>query len=242
MAHCQREFLHAQWKILLDDEFMDAYENGIVIMCCDGIARCFYLRIFSYAADYPEKVLLTTIRNMGGRPCPRCLIPKGHIHLVGTECDKVQRKLSARTNDNVYQEKIREAQALIYGKNWAVESAPVQRILKPQSLVPTLNAFSERFPNFLFNFFEIFHVDFMHEVELGVWRALFLHLLRILDTVAGATDILDFRFCATPTFGRDSIRRFSSNISELKKLGARDYENLLQSLTAFFQSHTIPSF
>ena len=31
-----------------------------------------------------------------------------------------------------------------------------------------------------------------------------------------------------PTFGRDSIRRFSNNISELKKLGARDYENLLQ--------------
>jgi len=75
---------------------------------------------------------------MGGRPCPRCLIPMGHIHLVGTECDKVQRKLSACTNDNVYQEKIHEAQVLIYKKNWAVESAPVQCILKPQSLVPTL--------------------------------------------------------------------------------------------------------
>jgi len=75
---------------------------------------------------------------MGGRPCPRCLIPKGLIHQVGTECDKVQRKLSPRTNDNVYQEKIREAQALIYENNWAVESAPVQRILKPHSLVPTL--------------------------------------------------------------------------------------------------------
>ena len=155
MTHCQCEFLHAQWKILLDDEFMDAYQNGIVIMCCDGIARCFYLRIFSYAADYPEKcvhscccsfverlmpyrVLLTTIRNMGGCPCPRCLVPKGHIHQVGTECDKVQRKISACTNDNVYQEKICEARALIYEKNWAVESTPVQRILKPQSLVPTL--------------------------------------------------------------------------------------------------------
>jgi len=62
---------------------------------------------------------------MGGHPCHRCLVPKGHIHLVGTECDKVQRKLSARTNDNVYQEKICEAQVLIYEKNWAVESAPV---------------------------------------------------------------------------------------------------------------------
>ena len=75
---------------------------------------------------------------MGGCPCPRCLIHKGQIHQVGTECDKVQRKLFARTNNNVYQEKIREARVLIYEKNWAVESAPVQRLLKPQSLVPTL--------------------------------------------------------------------------------------------------------
>lgn len=36
------------------------------------------------------------------------------------------------------------------------------------------------------------------------------------------------RFRAIPTFGRDSIRRFSNNVSELKKLAARDYENLLQ--------------
>ena len=27
-------------------------------------------------------------------------------------------------------------------------------------------------------------VDFMHEVELGVWKALFTHLIRILDAAA----------------------------------------------------------
>jgi len=26
-------------------------------------------------------------------------------------------------------------------------------------------------------------VDFMHEVELGVWKALFTHLIRILDAM-----------------------------------------------------------
>ncbi len=36
------------------------------------------------------------------------------------------------------------------------------------------------------------------------------------------------RYRDIPTFGRDSIRRFRNNVSELKKLGARDYENLLQ--------------
>ena len=55
LTHCHRELLHAQWKILLDDDFLEAYEHGVVIECCDGWKRRFYLRIFTYAADYPEK-------------------------------------------------------------------------------------------------------------------------------------------------------------------------------------------
>lgn len=31
-----------------------------------------------------------------------------------------------------------------------------------------------------------------------------------------------------PTFGRDTIRRFRSNVSEMKQLAARDYEDMLQ--------------
>ncbi|KJA12603.1 hypothetical protein HYPSUDRAFT_210329 [Hypholoma sublateritium FD-334 SS-4] len=55
MTHCQREFFHAQWKVLLGDDFLEAYEHGVVIECCDGVKRRFYLRIFAYSADYPEK-------------------------------------------------------------------------------------------------------------------------------------------------------------------------------------------
>lgn len=54
-THCHREFFHEQWRILLDDEFLEAYEHGIVICCCDGLKRRFYPRIFTYSADYPEK-------------------------------------------------------------------------------------------------------------------------------------------------------------------------------------------
>ena len=54
-THCQRELFHEQWKILLDDEFIEAYQHGIVILCCDGVKRRFYPRIFTYSADYPEK-------------------------------------------------------------------------------------------------------------------------------------------------------------------------------------------
>jgi hypothetical protein len=47
--------MHAVWRILLDDEFTDAYENGIVITFLDGIQRRLFPRFFTYSADYPEK-------------------------------------------------------------------------------------------------------------------------------------------------------------------------------------------
>jgi hypothetical protein len=31
-----------------------------------------------------------------------------------------------------------------------------------------------------------------------------------------------------PTFGRDTIRKFHNNVSAMKKLGARDFEDILQ--------------
>lgn len=56
-THCHRELLHEQWKILLDDEFLHGWEHGIVLMCFDGIRRRFFPRIFTYSADYPEKLV-----------------------------------------------------------------------------------------------------------------------------------------------------------------------------------------
>jgi hypothetical protein len=55
VTHCNRELFHAQWEILLDDNFIQAYEHGIVITCGDGVTRRFYPQIFTYSADYPEK-------------------------------------------------------------------------------------------------------------------------------------------------------------------------------------------
>ena len=36
------------------------------------------------------------------------------------------------------------------------------------------------------------------------------------------------RFRMVPTFGKDTIRKFSNNVSEMKKLAARDFEDILQ--------------
>jgi hypothetical protein len=43
------------------------------------------------------------------------------------------------------------------------------------------NAFSDKLSSLNFNMFEMLVVDLMHEVELGVWMAVFIHLLRLLD-------------------------------------------------------------
>jgi hypothetical protein len=92
-------------------------------------------------------------------------------------------------------------------------------------------------------------VDFLHEFELGVWKALFTHLIRILHAAAPHGDLVadldrryvnytfsfqkviksvTTRFRAMPTFGSSTIRRFATNASEMKKLAARDFEDLLQ--------------
>ena len=55
LTHLRRELMHAIWQILLDQDFIDAYANGILIDFIDGVTRRVFLRIFTYSADYPEK-------------------------------------------------------------------------------------------------------------------------------------------------------------------------------------------
>ena len=55
ITHLKRELVQKVWELLLDDEFLEVYEHGIVITCADGITRRIYPRFFTYSADYPEK-------------------------------------------------------------------------------------------------------------------------------------------------------------------------------------------
>lgn len=56
------------------------------------------------------------------------------------------------------------------------------------------NAFIEKLSPLGFNPFPMFVVDLMHEVELGTWKSLFIHILRILDAKDSILlDVLDYR-------------------------------------------------
>ncbi|KAF9555015.1 hypothetical protein CPC08DRAFT_643499, partial [Agrocybe pediades] len=183
ITHLRHELMHAIWLLLLDDEFMHAYEHGIVVQCADGVTRHIFPRFFTYSADYPEKILLATIRFLAQCPCPHCLIPKHFISSLGTKAD-YQCCSHTREDTAQRQRRVDTSRSWIFVNGRGVKSTAVEDLLKERSEVPTKNAFSKRLSKFGFNFYDMFVPDLLHEFELGVWKATFTHLLRILHAAA----------------------------------------------------------
>ena len=122
----------------------------------------------------------------------------------------------ARHDNPIRQSKIRSARRLIIQKGCLVDGTAVETLLKPESLVPTAvrnlslclvfldqlvlqNAFSDKLAPLGFNLFSMFLVDLMHDFELGVWRAIFIQLLHILESVdANLLTELDRRYAYLP--------------------------------------------
>ncbi|RXW19475.1 hypothetical protein EST38_g6369 [Candolleomyces aberdarensis] len=155
---------------------------------------------------------------------------------MGEPEDRLVRIETARLDDQSKQNAVKSARHLIYKNNLAVTNNRVEDLLSEGSLLPIDNAFSARLAKFSFNMFSMLVVDLMHEVDLGVWKSLFIQLLRLLEaTDKGLLTILDVRYRSMPTFGADTIRRFTSNASEMKQLAARDFEDLLQCAIPAFE-------
>ncbi|KAH9950133.1 hypothetical protein B0H21DRAFT_881501, partial [Amylocystis lapponica] len=236
LRFCKRELMQAIWLLLLDPDFMYAYEHGLLIHCGDGILRRLFPRFFTYSADYPEKILLACIRYLAQCPCPRCLIKKVKIPAMGTTADS-QRRNKSRVDHKPLQSMIARTRGWIFEKGYGTASKMIARVLDWGSLLPTRSAFSTRLSTFGFNFYTMFVPDLMHEFELGVWKSVFTHILRIL--YAEGKDRIHYfnkRFRNVPTFGRDTIRRFSTNVSGMKKLAARDFEDILQCIIPVLES------
>ena len=154
LTHCHRKFFHVQWCILLDDEFLEAYEHGIMIAWQDQVKHHIYPWIFTYSADYPEKYWLcyspmplanvTCIQSfncdhqeLGKMPMPWGLIPKYRTFLLAMELDLLQCRLLSCSDTAHHCEKIMSARKLIYEKHYAVDGMQIEELLKDESLVPT---------------------------------------------------------------------------------------------------------
>ncbi|KZP03324.1 hypothetical protein FIBSPDRAFT_1055351 [Athelia psychrophila] len=229
--------MHAIWVLLLSDkEFMHAYKHGIVVECADGILRRLFPRLLTYSADYPEKVLLASIKYLGRCPCPRCLVEKKQIPEMGTIRDMKRRERLARVDTAHLQHDVNRAREYMFQNGVPATGASVEGKLGATSRVPTRNAFSLLLLALGINFYLLFVVDLLHEFELGVAKAVITHLIRIMYALAGDTiTIFNERFRSVPTFGRDTIRKFHNNVSDLKKLAARDYEDILQCAMPVFE-------
>ncbi|KAM6499872.1 hypothetical protein JOM56_005380 [Amanita muscaria] len=242
LKHCRREILQLILFLLLDDEFMHAYEHGIILEFIDGVRRRVFPRFFTHSADYPEKVALSSIKYLAKCPCPLCLIEKSNIKQLGTERDRHQRETLAR-NDSLHRQTVVEnVRQTVFEQGLPLSSTYIQQTLEAESLTPTRNAYSTKFLTHGVNFYSLFVPDLLHEVELGVWKALFTHLIRILHAHGNdSVQKLNSRYRAMPTFGHSTIRKFKQNVSGAKQLAARDYEDLLQCAVPAFDGLLPPA-
>nr|GAT50466.1 predicted protein [Mycena chlorophos] len=227
-AHLKRELMHRTWDLLLSDEFMDTYDNGVKIRCRDGVVRLVFPRFLTYSADYPEKILLATIKSLGGCPCPRCFVRKAQIAETGTVND-MKRRQAIRVDDEHRRSVIESARKAIFEQGSAIDGTTIKGMLQEKSWVPVCNAFSKldtaKTP---FNLFSLFVPDLLHEVELGVGKAVVIHLVRMLHTFKNL-QLFDQRFRQIEPFGASTIRRFHK-VSELKFVAARTYEDIIQCI------------
>ena len=107
---------------------------------------------------------------------------------------------------------IETARKLIFEKGATIDGERVKNLLDEGSYVPTIvsplvsllpsidpifcfqNAFSDHLHGNGVNFFRLFVIDLLHEFEIGVWKAILTHLLRILIAEGGqAIQHLDAR-------------------------------------------------
>ncbi|KAG9120337.1 hypothetical protein FRC07_004206 [Ceratobasidium sp. 392] len=107
------------------------------------------------------------------------------------------------------------------------ENTAVENILQSDSSVPTLTRLGDLDTSYSMH--RMLVPDVMHEFELGVWKSVFVHLIRMVESLGLETvQELNARYRTLGTFGIDTIRKFHHDVSEMKSLAARDFEDILQ--------------
>ena len=213
-----------------------------------------------------NRTLLACIKTLRSFPCLWCVISKDAIATLGTKSDMWKRESdkALHINNHPCRHNIELAQKWIYVDGKPLTSKCIEDLLGMKSLVPTWvwahslrlsklilnewylsqNAFSTRLGPYGLDFYMIFVPDLLHEFELGVWKAVFIHLMQILYAAGGdaiqtlneryvnlrhiiSSNLFSTRYCQVPTFGWDTIWKFSNNVSSMKNLAGQDFEDLL---------------
>lgn len=122
--------------------------------------------------------MLALIKFFSDNPCPRCLVPKEKLQDMGKAFNMKFRAQHVRRADLVAQS-VEKARKCMFEHRYSINRAVVKYLLEG-SLYPVRNALMGAVPKCL-NFYNLFTPDILHEMELGIWKDLFIHLLRILQ-------------------------------------------------------------
>jgi hypothetical protein len=80
---------------------------------------------------------MTCLKYLAQCPCPRCLILKSNIPRLGMEMDKNARQKLVRADSKANQDMVNCARRMMFEDGTNITSVFIDRLLKPQSLVPT---------------------------------------------------------------------------------------------------------
>ncbi|KIN92673.1 hypothetical protein M404DRAFT_172845, partial [Pisolithus tinctorius Marx 270] len=153
LTHCRHKLFHSIWNHILDADFIHAYEHGFDIRFPDGVLRKVFPQFFTYAADYPEKVLIACMKYLGKCPCPRCLVKKDQILMLGSKNDRMHHERYTHSDDPSIWQKIDTVRRWIFEKGRSLVSQVVDALLGIHGLVPLRSAFSEQLAQFGLNIY-----------------------------------------------------------------------------------------
>ncbi|KAG2061622.1 hypothetical protein BDR06DRAFT_1042018 [Suillus hirtellus] len=186
LTHCKRKLFHGVWHILLDDD--------------------------SFMCTRMGSVLLVTIHDKGNCPCPHCLMPKSQFNCIRYLQDLSQRMKQLH---KYFTEKVTQACNAIYTCSTPIKGDLVESILKPFSLMPTINSFVDCLSLLGFDFFLTLVVDLLHKFKLGIVKAVMSHLMWLLYAI--------------------DPWKLLTNISSMKQQVARHFEDMLQCAIPAFE-------
>jgi hypothetical protein len=88
---------------------------------------------------------MTCLKYLSLFPCPRCLVTKPKVHLLGSASDGRVRRNHRRVDNEHRRQRVERARRAIYVKGVNISSHKIDEILGEGSLVPTRVCSSERF-------------------------------------------------------------------------------------------------
>ncbi|KAF5348418.1 hypothetical protein D9757_014394 [Collybiopsis confluens] len=144
MTFMRREIPHAIYAELFDKDFMNAYRDGIILRCGNKVTRSMFPCLFTWSADYPEKMLLICCKCLGLHPCGECNISKDKIFCLGTVLDRGTRDRLRRQDSELFQNKVERARELIFKKGYSISSKAIDYLLGNHSWTPTRVTNQER--------------------------------------------------------------------------------------------------